>query len=163
MHIAQALDLGDRHPPLDESLLRLHDLLRLDVGELLHEVLSNGFQLFAARQALNESAQASLPRLRILTDNGISAPLERCDDLREVDPLHCCTARDRHDAPHHVQRDGICNLLEPDLRHDILNLGILLHQLSDRLFQVEYLFHRQSSFYVNCSLSSLYSDYNASR
>ena len=141
MHIAETLHLTDRHALLDEGLLRRHDLLCVNVTELLHEVLADGVEILAARQAFDEVPNTPLPRLCIITDDLISMLLKRRDDLRELDPLHRRAARNCHDTPHHVQRNGICNLLKADPRHDLTDFWILLHQLGNRLFQIEYLFH----------------------
>ena len=141
MHVAEALHLRDRHPLLDEGLLCVHNLLCLDVCKLLHEIRTNGFQILAVRKTLNKAAQTPLTRCAVLAENRIAVLLECRNHLREVYTLHRRAARNRHDAPHHVQRDGICNLLKADLCHDLLYFGILLHQLGNRLFQIEYLFH----------------------
>ena len=146
MHVAEALHLTDRHALLDESLLCRHDFLRVNVAELLHEVLADGLKILTAGKAFDEVPNAPLPRLCIIADDLIAAFLERRNDLRQLDALHRRAARNRHDAPHHVQRNGVRNLLKADLRHDLADFRILLHQFGDRLFQIQYLLHRQSSF-----------------
>ena len=161
MHIAEALHFGDRHPLLDKRLLRIHDLVCLDMAELLDEILTYGFQVLAAREPLDESAQAPLPCLPIVADHRKTVFLKRRNDLIEVDALDRRTARDRHDAPHHIERHIARNLAEPNIRHDLPNLGILSDQIGDRLFQIQDLFHRQTPYIISCYESKLCAHYSA--
>ena len=146
MHVTETLHLADRHALLDEGLLCIHDLMGLDVAELLDKILADGVQFLPIRQALDKAAQTSLPRLYVVTEHSITVLLEGGNHLCEINALHRRTARDRHDAPHHVERDGIRDLLEADLRHDLPHLWILLHQFGNALLQIQCLFHNESPF-----------------
>ena len=146
MHVTETLHLTDWHALLDEGLLGIHDLMGLDVAELLDKILADGVQFLPIRQALDKAAQTSLPRLCVVSEHGIAVLLEGGNHLREINSLHRRTARDRHDAPHHIERNGIRDLLEADLRHDLPYLGILLHQFGNALLQIQYLFHNESPF-----------------
>ena len=149
MDVAEALDILERHAALDEVLLRLGNLLGLDVLEMAHEVGAHRLERFAAVEARDVLAQHGLARLLLRTRQSEALRLERCADLLHRDAFDDGAARQRHDAAHELQGRRLHDVLEAEFCQYLLEFRVFADELRHAFLEVQF-FHR------HCSLCGMF-------